>query len=302
MMNKRIKDFFRMSSGYLVVGFITAIYVSTAFLRLDETGKTVNQIIADGALVFFLGYFIDRVFTLQGMMNGEMDLRFQNTFSLHGDTVLKISPYIDKLDEWCRLKNEENLKMQRTRILASEGMRYSDYFNDDGSAKNVCVDTVKMKNRHLRRVERKRVKCFVKALHIKLTPITAGELTSEGDRIGDPYNFGRSKKQYERQMSISDIISKVCIAFIFGYYGVRLIENFSFVNLIWTAMQAAMFLLVGVSRMYNSYFFITGEFRGRIVKKINFLEMFWSYISKDAEKAEADPAEIKDIAEIKAEV
>ena len=277
-MNEKIRDFFKQNIGYFIVALVSIVYIATAFITVDETGKTIGEIIADTAVVFFLGLFINRVFDLQGMMNGDRDERVQMAIVTHGETVVKISPYIDKLDDWCKLKNEENLKVQRTRVLASEGMRYEDYFNEDGSAKDFKPDEEKLKNKTLRKTEKARIRCFKKALHLKLTPITAGALTSEGGKKQDPYNFGRTKGQYETQTSVRDIITKICIAGIFGYYGVRLIQDFNYATLIWNGLQVAIFLIMGCIKMYNSFMFVTGEYRTRIVNKTNNLEMFHNYI------------------------
>ena len=277
-MNEKIRDFFKQNIGYFIVALVSIVYIATAFITVDETGKTIGEIIADTAVVFFLGLFINRVFDLQGMMNGDRDERVQMAIVTHGETVVKISPYIDRLDEWCKLKNEENLKVQRTRVLASEGMRYEDYFNEDGSAKDFKPDEEKLKNKTLRNTEKAGIRCFKKALHLKLTPITAGALTSEGGKKQDPYNFGRTKGQYETQTSVRDIITKICIAGIFGYYGVRLIQDFNYATLIWNGLQVAIFLIMGCIKMYNSFMFVTGEYRTRIVNKTNNLEMFHNYI------------------------
>lgn len=277
-MNEKIRDFFKQNIGYFIVALVSIVYIATAFITVDETGKTIGEIIADTAVVFFLGLFINRVFDLQGMMNGDRDERVQMAIVTHGETVVKISPYIDRLDEWCKLKNEENLKVQRTRVLASEGMRYEDYFDEDGSAKDFKLDEEKLKNKTLRKTEKARIRCFKKALHLKLTPITAGALTSEGGKKQDPYNFGRTKGQYETQTSVRDIITKICIAGIFGYYGVRLIQDFNYATLIWNGLQVAIFLIMGCIKMYNSFMFVTGEYRTRIVNKTNNLEMFHNYI------------------------
>ena len=277
-MNEKIRDFFKQNIGYFIVALVSIVYIATAFITVDETGKTIGEIIADTAVVFFLGLFINRVFDLQGMMNGDRDERVQMAIVTHGETVVKISPYIDRLDEWCKLKNEENLKVQRTRVLASEGMRYEDYFNEDGSAKDFIPDEEKLKNKTLRKTEKARIRCFKKALHLKLTPITAGALTSEDGKKQDPYNFGRTKGQYETQTSVRDIITKICIAGIFGYYGVRLIQDFNYATLIWNGLQVVIFLIMGCIKMYNSFMFVTGEYRTRIVNKTNNLEMFHNYI------------------------
>lgn len=280
-MNEKVKVFFRQNIGYFVVGLVSIIYIATAFIAIGKTGKTVAEIIADGAIVFALGLFINRVFDLQGMMNADREEKVQATYRLHNETVVKISPYIDRLDKWCGIKNEQNLKVQRTRILATAGMRYDDCFDKNGAVKDFKINEEKLKNKTLRKDEIKRIRCFRKALRLKLTPMTAGSLTSEGGRAQDPYFFGRTKAQYETQTSVKDIIFKVLIACIFGYYGADLIRDFSYANLIWKALQVGIFLVMGVIKMYNSYIFVVEEYRGRIIKKIDNLQMFENYITKN---------------------
>lgn len=278
-MNEKIKDFFRQNIGYFVVGFISIVYIATAFITIDETGKSVSQIIADGVVAFLLGVFINRVFDLQGMMSGEREEKVVATKKLHGEMVMKISPSIEKLDDWCEEENRKNYKVQRTKILARVGLKYDDCFDDSGVAKPYKVDQSRLDDKYLRKQELKRLAYHNKAVNLKLTALSAGELTSEGGKQQDPYYFGRTKAQYEANQSIMDIISKIGIAVIIGYYGVGLIEEFSYATLIWNTLQVGLFLVMGVIKMYQAYTFITDEFRGRIIKKIDNLQKFENYIN-----------------------
>ena len=119
---------------------------------------------------------------------------------------------------------------------------------------------------------------YLQAVKLKLTPISAGDLTSENGKKDDPFYFGRTKEQYERQSNIMEIISKIGTACIFGYYGVKLLEDFSYADMIWKTLQVAMFLIMGIIKMYQSRMFITDEFRSRIIKKIDNLQKFENYI------------------------
>lgn len=215
-----------------VVAFISIVYIATAVITIDETGKTISQIIADGTIAFLLGLFINRVFDLQGMMNGEREEKVIATKQLHGEMVMKISPNIEKLDDWCEIENRKNYRVQRTKILARAGLKYEDCFDENGVAKQFKVDKEKMQDKYLRRQELKRLALYNKAVNLKLTALSAGELTSEGGKQQDPYYFGRTKAQYEASRSIMDIISKIGIAVIIGYYGVGLIEEFSYANVL----------------------------------------------------------------------
>lgn len=278
-MNEKIKDFFRQNIGYFVVGFTSIVYIATAFITIDETGKTISQIIADGTIAFLLGLFINRVFDLQGIMNGEREEKVVATKNLHGEMVMRISPYIEKLDDWCEIENKKNYRVQRTKILARAGLKYEDCFDENGVAKPFEINKERMQDKCLRRQELKRLALYNKAVNLKLTALSAGELTSEGGKQQDPFYFGRTKAQYEASRSIMDIISKIGIAVIIGYYGVGLIENFSYATLIWNTLQVGLFLVMGVIKMYQAYAFITDEFRGRIIKKIDNLQKFDNFIN-----------------------
>ena len=280
-MGEKARDFLKKNIGYMVVGLVSAIYIATSVITMGKTGKTFGESMADGAVVLFLGVFVNRIFDLQGMMNGDREERVQETIRLHGEAVVRVSPYLDRLDKWCEEKNEEALKMQRTKILASEGMRYDDYFDEKGGAKLFVVNKDRLKDKFLRGDEIKRLRCFRKALRLKLTPLTASGLTSEGGKKQDPYYLGRTKSQYERGATISDVITKVIIACLFGYYGAELVQDFSYADLIWKALQIGIFFITGVIKMYQSYMFVVDEYRGRIVKKIDNLQMFENYINSE---------------------
>lgn len=284
MWNDKAKELFGRIFGYIVVFIVCAVYVCAAFLTIDETGKTIPQILLDGALSFILGFLINRMLDLQGINNAERDERFRATQNLHAEVISRIAPYIDKLDEWCENKNRENLRVQRSRCLANEGMRYSEFFYDDGSVKEIKIDPAKFSDKYLGPIEKRKVKCFHRALRLRLTPLTACELTSENSKATDQFNFGRTKAQFEKQSSTEDIIIKLGTAIIFGYYSVRMIQEFSYATLLWNGLQTAFFLISGVIKMFASEQFILGEYRGRIVKKISYLEMFESY-SKNKEES-----------------
>ncbi|MBQ8178312.1 MAG: hypothetical protein IJ033_03870 [Clostridia bacterium] len=279
-MENKAKEFFKNNAGYLVVALVSLVYISTAIIQMGKTGKTIGQILTDGAVTFFLGFCINRIFEAQGFMNGDRDEKVTATIKLHGEIVEKISPNIDKLDKWCSAQNLQNLKLQRTKVLAQEGMKYDDFFGEDGEAKGYVIDETKMKNSYQRSFEKKRLRCYKKALRLKLTPIIANELTSEGGKQSDPFYLGKTKAQYEKKTSASNIISKVATACIFGYFGVELVSDFNVSDLVWTALQVCTFLITGVMNMYKAQMFVTDEYRGRVIKKIDILQKFDNYLEE----------------------
>lgn len=289
---KKLKEILTQNIGYIAVGLVALIFMLTAFLEMGKTGKTIGEIITDGAVFFLLGCIINRMLDIQGLSEGERDERVVKTLKLHGETVERITPHIEELDDWCDEKNKAALKMQRKKILACECLQYSDFFDDDGIAKPFKFNKENMDNKLLQAEEERKYRCYQKAVKLKLTPLTSGDLTSEGGRADDPNYLGRTKIQYETQTRTWDVIMRLGSAAVFGYYTVDLIENFSYATIIWRALQLAMLLLMGAIRRQMSYNFMTDEYRSRIIKKIDNMQKFENDMNKKYPKdgAAAEPS------------
>ena len=93
------KKYLKQYFGYLVIALVCSIYIARGIITIEETGKTVGQILGDGFLALFVGLFINSVFGLQGMMDGDRNEKVIATNLAHAKIVDKIAPHIDKLDE-----------------------------------------------------------------------------------------------------------------------------------------------------------------------------------------------------------
>lgn len=286
-MNERVKEWFKSIAGYGVVLLVSAAYVATSFLMIGRSHKSVWQIIVDGAFVFVVGVIISRSFELQGIAEGSRDETLKAEETEHEILVDRVSPAIDELEEWCTKKNSEALRTQRIRILAQQGMRYSDYFDADGMALPFTVDEARMRNRYTRKIEKKRVRCYVKALSVRLTPLSAAVLTGESGRHWDPYFLGRSKSDYTKESSKLDVIMKIALSLSFGYFGVSLAADRSLASFIWKIFQIAVFLAMGNQKQIQAKEFVAGEFFGRVNKKRKYLTMFENERKQGEEKKEA---------------
>ena len=304
-MAEKVKQFLKDNICYIVVVLVSLIYVASGLVRIGETGKTISEIIADGVVSLLLGFFLDVLFDLQGLSEGERDKDVQEVYKEHGKVVVDINPYIDKLDDWCEKKNINNLKLQRLKILSMAGMKYDDAFDEKGVAKPfVFEDLSKYKDKRqlkkAKREEKRRYKCYLKAVNLKIKELSAGVLTSEGNNSSDLNDLGRTKQDYERRSSTKSFVSKVGTGIIFGYFGIELLMNPSWEMLIWRAFQLAIFLIMGLIRLYSSRMFMTDEFKGRMIKKTNHLKMFKNEhkaTTKEVAEKISEPKEKQNIVE-----
>ena len=287
MKKNGIAEGFYKNAGYLVVVLISLVYVASSLINISKTGKSIYEIIASGVLSLIVGIMINGVFRSVGIRKGDEDERTVATNTLHAKTVDEITPVIDNLDKFCENEHKRALREIRTRILASEGMKYSDYFDVDGAAINEGYKRPNIEphstqvGRHLLHsthkeelVEKAKEKAFKKALKVKLTPLVSSNLTSDGVKANDPFNFGKSKKEYTSRMNASDILIKLIMAIIFGYFGVSLAREVNIASIIWNALQIILYVAGGVIQMYTSYMWVVDDYRGSVVKKIDYLQKF----------------------------
>ena len=65
------------------------IYILYGLLTVDKTGKTVQQILQDGAVALVFSYTLSQLFSLNGMAAGDKDERVISTNQLHAATMEK---------------------------------------------------------------------------------------------------------------------------------------------------------------------------------------------------------------------
>ena len=136
MKKNNFTEMFYKNAGYIAVVLISIVYVASSLINISKSGKTVYEIIGAGVLSLIVGIMINGVFRSMGVRRGDEDERTVATNTLHAKTVDEISPHIDKLDDFCERENKRALREIRTRILAREGMKYLDYFDEEGNAKS----------------------------------------------------------------------------------------------------------------------------------------------------------------------
>ena len=252
------------NAPYFVVVLISVVYVASSLINISRSGKTIYEILGAGVLSLIVGIMINGVFRSVGLRRGDEDERSIATRALHARTVEEITPYIDRLDAFCQRESRLAQRAVRTRILAGEGLRYTDFFDSEDCLKGEA---------EVPKDKRKR-RAYFKALHIKIKPLLASNLTSDGVKARDPFDFGRSKREYTSQRSAGDIIIKLLMAIIFGYFGVSLASEVNVASLIWNGLQIVLYITSGIIQMYSVYNWVVDDYRGGIVRKIDMLEKF----------------------------
>ena len=272
-------ELFYKNSGYIIVLLVSLAYIASSLIMISKTGKSVSEILSTGIISMVVGTLINGVLSGIGISRGEADDKIISASQEHARAVEEILPYLDRLGEYCERENQRALMQLRTKILACYGMRYTDYFDSDG----VCLGYTeyKGKDKALRQRDRQRRRAYNQACKAKIKPLIPSALTSDGGNEREPFDLGRSKREYRNSKIAGDILLRIIMAIVFGYFGVSLAGEVNFALIIWNTLQIVMYIAGGIIQMYNSYMWIVDDYRQGIIKKIDILASFKLYVKNN---------------------
>lgn len=270
----RLKKGMFENLGFIMAFVVAIVYLFYGLISLESSGKSLSEIIISSFVVWVVGYSIGQLLTLQGILIGEKDKSVQDTKIAHGKVIADIGDDIVYLETFCSDETANAKKTARAAKLSSVGLQYSNYFTDDGRVieKNIIIPV--SENEIIEARNKKKRKAIEEAIYIKVTPLTVESLTTDNGNKYDPFDYGMDKFGYLRNVAIKSAISKVAIGVGFGYFAMKLIQDFEWGYLIWTGIQVGIFLLLGSINLFKSYLFVTDTQRQNRIKKINKLEQF----------------------------
>lgn len=259
--------FFKKHIYNVLLFVISVAFLFKDIIRIEETGKSLVEIIASSFLAFAIGTTFNIILGKKGIIAGKNTPHFLETMKRYNQEIDKTDDYIEKLDDFCEKKNAQRIKVAQVKILRTERINYEDFLHK--TMDEVCVT-------------KEQRKCWIKAQKVRIQYLTPDNLLSETD---DRYERGKKEltlNEYERHQNRSDLISKVAFALIFGYFGVTFVGNYE--NIMWGAIQIGAWLLMAISRYIQNYSYVTDVYKSKIHRKINFLIEFNTTMRKGSEK------------------
>ena len=269
-----LRKFMFKNIGFFLVALVSALYIVKGLYTLGESGKTVAQIIGDGALSASVGFIIGHLLRQTGLNYGNDDIEVVKTKSFHLKLLDEAAPNIDKLEGFCAEENRFALESIRTRVLSAGGLTYNECFTPDGTVKIFHIPIPKGIPKEERKKLKRKRRALKKALRVSITPLTPEALSVDGSKYLDPYDFGKTQSQYLRAKSGSDLTNKILFGLLFGYYAIYLTENAGLDAVVWASLQIAIYLIFGATQMMQAYMFVKNECTARITRKIDALQKF----------------------------
>ena len=260
-------EFFKQHVIDFLIGASVLIYILYGLLTVEEQGKTIAQILQDGAIAFVFSFSLSQLFMQNGLNAGDKNEKVIGTNEEHNKVMDKVTPYIEGLNDFCKDETTEEIKLRQIGLLASAGLVYEKFIRNE------------YKYGELSRTQQK---AYNKASRIKVLPLSVTSLTTKEESIKS--TDMPSKGKYRAKTSIVGLIQKILISIIFGYYALKIVDNPNWSFIVWTAIQSVVFLIFGAMSYYSAYMFVVDNLREGTIKKINYLEKYYNLRDKYTSK------------------
>ena len=187
----------------------------------------------------------------------------------HDTLLLETQSYWHETPAFCELKNKNALRQERERILNFATLRYTNYFDNDGTFIGKYIDTPHLPKKLVKRQN----EAIDKALALKITQISPTDLITENAKPNDPLARGRSKSQYLVQSNLRDVFAKIATALFGGLYTAQFIGA-ELGEIAYRIVIAIILLAFGVVKYYANYRYMVNEHKERTVIATHWLKEF----------------------------
>lgn len=282
-----IRQMFQNYMYFLIVAVMSVVYIFYGLLTIETTGKTIVQIIRDGAINLIFGWLIGKMLSMQGYSDGGRHKYLEKTREEYNAKKAEINSIVDRLEDFVKIRNAQDLKEYQTIVLTSEALKYSDF--EAGKFADYRSEEAKTKyNKH-------QLKAIYRCYHPKLKQLNSSDIiTGENLNYKSQNDMGETQKENEKKSDIKAFGSRIAFALFFGYFGVSLLNGFDWGNVIWTTIQAVTFLASGLMRYYNSFVFMKEGMVERYRKQMHLLDIFEQWDKHNPRPNEVTEGNIND--------
>ena len=189
-----ILTFFKRNIYNILIFAISIIFIFKDVIQIQETGKTIPEIVASSVLAFIVGTSLNVIIGKKGLIAGQNTDSYRQMMNTYSSELEKTNDKIDKLDDFCDVKNEKRLKKIQTNILRKAKIRYEDFINKP--MEEVCKT-------------KEQIKIWKKAEKIHIQLLTADNILSETDQRYEKGKKDLTLNEYERKTNTQDMVKKI---------------------------------------------------------------------------------------------
>lgn len=271
-MKDRTKEWLFYNMGFLGAAVAAIAYGAWGLITIEETGKTVLQILGDVGVSLAVGFLIVTLLKLQGLIKGRSNADFIQVMADFIKALTNAVPQFKWLFRFVSKKNKEAYIIVRTTLLSKRGLKYEDYFDKDDRFYGKFEVIDKDDTKDLKRLKKAKNVAINKCLNLNITTLSPNDITADNGKPLDPLSMGETQEEWLTRTSTIGFMVTALMALLFGYFAPVYNDGWDYGLLIWKALQLVSFSISGLVQMYFAWLFITGVYKNRFIKKTNHLD------------------------------
>lgn len=228
--------------------------------EIQKTGKTVAGIIADGAITLVFSVILSRLLEGKGLIAGEKATAYQDALERYRVKRDEAGQWIGKLDDWCHAYTEEHYAAKIRTLLLPLGLTYEQYVNNEYDESQFTDEQKK----HYAKLKKAKVQ------RITTATLMSGELESD---VEIDYEKA-TKKEYVKRSTKSDLLSKIILSVVFGYFTLPPITQWNWAGAVWALLHTSLILGLSIVKYFNAYNFVNEDLRAKLIDKTHKLNLF----------------------------
>lgn len=257
----RLNNFVKKNLSDIAIALVCFVRIVYGLTKIEKTGNTVAEIIADSAITFIFSIILCRLFEGKGLTAGENSKSYQDAVKSYNEAKDGAKGFISKLDEWCKKYTKKRYIEKMSSKLLPLGITYEQYLKHDYD-ESKFTDTQK--------------KRYAKLKNVKVQLITT-EILMSGENESDQEDIDykkATKKAYIKRSTRSGAATKIALAFLFGYFTLPPIVQWDWAGAIWALLHTALTLGLSIIAYSNAYSFMTEVVRPKLIDKTIKLNLF----------------------------
>lgn len=273
MEKKKLSVTVRNNLEKISIFLISFFYVFQGIFQITDRGQDIMAVLGNIMLSILIGVAISSNLTQMGLKDGRKSDKFVASDELYGQTKERATQYFDKLYAWCEYKNDQELNAKKRDIIRNAGLSWKAY--------RIGYYKDKELNPEQQKAIDEANSCKIEKINnrILLSDLPQDEMSILFGKQKEK-RFGKSEREFKKQSLAVDLITRLFISFVLGYYTLSPLingDNWKSVisQLLWHFMHILIWLTFGVLKYSNAKSFIEDEYRQtHLIQKTELLNEF----------------------------
>ena len=232
------------------ISLIISAAICIVFISIDLIAFEVNddpKIVVPKMLIYlFISTTISSLLRYQGLIYGNAEPSFVETKKEYNKTIESLK--IDKLEDWCEMKNNIRREQLIRKKLKFAKLNYEDFEN----GKYELINKEEKK-----KYSKRQLKIIHYCNNLEINIYDSDFLTKDIENENNRKQLHISQSSYLKNKAFSGVFTGLISSIAFAYLAVSLAKDISWANVFYSLIKVITWLGSGVVSLIFSYIFIT---------------------------------------------